>query len=157
MLLTHHATHAPHHSRITIWQAAVPFDSRQTPPPPPSWDAAGGGGITLRNNGTVRAYTGAQNASSGSNGGAPLVLRWSLLVTPTRPVDLPKHFKERYAQLSGPSNYSFLAANGATVVNMHQGNGINPWINYPYKTKSLMADASTSSPFDLPPLNTHST
>ena len=168
-----------------LWQAAVPFDSRQTPLPPPSWDANGGGGITLRSNGTVRAFTGSQNLTAD----APLVLRWSLLATPTRPVDLAKHFAERYVQTSGagvshtplspslsfsfslslslfpslslshthtffplslsllvttsgPMNYTFLAENGATVVNIHQGNGINPWINYPYKTVSLMADAS---------------
>ena len=33
------------------------------------------------------------------------------------------------AQLGAPGNYSALAAAGVTVVNMHQGNEINPWIN----------------------------
>ena len=66
----------------------------------------------------------------------------SLLATPVRPLDLRKHFGERYAQLGGPANYTFLAEQGATVANMHQGNGINPWINYPYLTNSLMRDAA---------------
>ena len=59
-------------------------------------------------------------------------------------MDLKKHFKERYAQLGGPANYTYLAEQGATVVNMHQGNAINPWINYPYETNVLMKSAADS-------------
>jgi len=41
--------------------------------------------------------------------------------------DLFKHWGERYFQASGPVNYSAVAAGFATVLNMHQGNVINPW------------------------------
>ena len=109
-----------------IWQAAVPFDSRTTPPNPPAWSNGGAGGIVLdRETGAVTAFTGGRGLAVGE----ALTLRFSLMATPVRPLDLPKHFSERYAQLGGPANYSYLAAQGATVVNMHQGNGINPWIN----------------------------
>ena len=148
------------------WQAAVPFDSRATPPLPTVWSNIGAGGITLYKNGSVVAFTGPIDVSSSSSsnakssaagrsraagagagagaGGspAPIVLQFSMLVTPVRPVDLKKHYSERYAQLGGPSNYTYLAEQGATIVNMHQGNAINPWINYPYETNTLMKAAA---------------
>ena len=57
-------------------------------------------------------------------------------------LNLSHHFALRYAQLGGPANYSFLAEHGATVVNMHQGNVINPFINYPFLTNDLMRAAA---------------
>eukprot|EP01060_Flectonema_neradi_P039927 TRINITY_DN8959_c0_g1_i1.p2 TRINITY_DN8959_c0_g1~~TRINITY_DN8959_c0_g1_i1.p2 ORF type:complete len:421 (+),score=46.56 TRINITY_DN8959_c0_g1_i1:1874-3136(+) len=65
------------------------------------------------------------------------------MLTPTRPLNLTKHFQNRYAQLNGPGNYSDIAKSGATVVNIHQGNQINPWINYPYLTNSLMNETAS--------------
>jgi hypothetical protein len=134
------------------WQAAVPFDSAATPPLPVVWSNGGAGGITLYKNGSVTLFTGplqlphtGDRAGAGAGvgaGAAPIVLQFSVLVTPTRPVDLKKHYSERYAQLGGPANYSFIASQGASVVNMHQGNAINPWINYPYETNVLMKAAA---------------
>jgi hypothetical protein len=110
------------------WQAAVPFDSRATPPLNDLlWHNGGQGGVRVYENGTVQAYTGAVSAPAP---GSSLELKFSILGTPVRPLDLAKHFSERYAQLSGPANYSFIASQGTTVANMHQGNAINPWINY---------------------------
>ena len=40
------------------------------------------------------------------------------------------------------NNFSFLAAQGTTVVNVHQGNTVNPWINYPYLTNGAMGAAA---------------
>ena len=108
----------------------MPFDSRATPPLPKVWSNSGAGGISLFKNGSVTAFTGTLDISGRK--GRPIVLQFSMLVTPVRPLDLKKHYGERYAQLGGPQNYTFLAEQGATVVNMHQGNAINPWINYPY-------------------------
>eukprot|EP00656_Telonema_subtile_P028844 TRINITY_DN3152_c0_g1_i3.p1 TRINITY_DN3152_c0_g1~~TRINITY_DN3152_c0_g1_i3.p1 ORF type:complete len:566 (+),score=72.24 TRINITY_DN3152_c0_g1_i3:701-2398(+) len=107
------------------WQAAVPFDSHASPEPPASWDNGGMGGIAVATNGTVLAYTGEYPDPNRT-----VVLQFSIMATPVRPLDLPKHYSERYAQLEGAANYSFLAEQGASVVNIHQGNGINPWINY---------------------------
>ena len=79
------------------WQAAVPFDSAQTPPIANlSWNNGGRGGITLYYNGTVKAYTGPITAAAGSGG--KVELRFSVMATPVRPLDLAKHFKERYGQ-----------------------------------------------------------
>ena len=84
------------------WQAAVPYDSRATPPLPPLW-SAGGGGITLLKNGTVTGYTGLIS-TAGRTSASPLVLRFSLVATPVRPLNLTKHFASRYAQLGGPAS-----------------------------------------------------
>jgi len=120
------------------WQAAVPFDSKSTPPTPEEWSNSGTGGILVSRGGSVTVYTGKRNVPAGES----LVFRFSLLITPTRPLNLTKHFRERHYQSAGPVNYTTIAAGGATIVNVHQGNVLNPWINYPYATNTLMAQAS---------------
>lgn len=123
------------------WQAAVPFDSTATPSIAElSWHNGGKGGITLHKNGTIVAYTGATSLGAGQR----LQLRFSVLITPVRPLDLGKHFGERYAHTGGPADYEYIASRKASVVVMHQGNAINPWINYPYETNQLMKEAADS-------------
>ena len=73
-------------------------------------------------NGTAVAFSGPRTMKAGDS----ISYVFSLMVTPVRPFDLTERFRERWAQLGGPSNYSQLAAAGVTVVNMHQGNEINP-------------------------------
>ena len=124
-----------------LWQAAEPYDSHSAPPTPESWGNAGKGGVTVAENGTVSCFTGFRTVKK--NG--VLTFKFSVMITPVRPMDLKKHFNSRYAQLSGPANYSFLAEGGATVVNIHQGNELNPWINYPYLTNGLLKDASDAA------------
>jgi hypothetical protein len=75
--------------------------------------------------------------------GGPVSFKASLLVTPVKMLNLTKHFSLRYVQLDGPANYSFLASQGASVVNVHQGNSVNPFINYPYLTNDQMNATST--------------
>ena len=66
------------------------------------------------------------------------------MISPTRPLNLTKHWGERHYQAYGPTNYSAVAAGGATVLVEHQGNVINPWINYPFMTNQLMRQASSA-------------
>eukprot|EP00755_Sulcionema_specki_P008006 Sspe_Gene.39757::Locus_19166_Transcript_1_1_Confidence_1.000_Length_3163::g.39757::m.39757 len=117
-----------------LWQAGVPYDSKASPPIPTSWSNGGKGGIRLLPNGTAQAFTGERVMGRGDS----LTFRFSIMITPVRDMDLAKHFRNRYVQLSGPANYTHLASSGATVANMHQGNEVNPWINYPYLTNPLM-------------------
>jgi hypothetical protein len=105
-----------------LWQAGVPFDSRASPKPPESWNNNGTGGIHIFRNGTCVAFSGTHVILPGQQ----LSFAWSLLVTPVRPFDLASHFKGRWAQLAGPHNYTQLAQDTVSVVNMHQGNYINP-------------------------------
>ena len=69
-------------------------------------------------------------------------LALSVMTTPVRPADQHFRFKQRWAQIGGPNNYTALAEKTVNVVNMHQGNAINPWINYPYLTNTAMKQAT---------------
>jgi hypothetical protein len=132
------------------WQAAVPFDSQATPPTPEEWSNNGNGGIRVSVSSssasttttaaatTVSVFTGERNVSAGQS----LQFRFSLMITPTRPLNLTKHWGERHYQAAGPANYTAIADGGATILVEHQGNVINPWINYPYATNQLMRQAS---------------
>jgi hypothetical protein len=121
-----------------MWQAGDPFDSHYSPPAPDSWSNEGKGGVTLHKNGTFVAFTGARMLTPGT----PLLLNFSLMVSPTRPLNLTAQFRERWVQIGGIDNYTQLAEAGATVVNIHQGNTQNPWINYPYLTNDLLREAA---------------
>ena len=117
-----------------LWQASVPYDDKSAPPPPPAWYNGGKGGMRVARDGRVSGFSGAFAVGAGG----PVSFKASLLVTPVKMLNLTKHFELRYVQLDGPANYSFLASQGATVVNVHQGNAVNPYINYPYLTNALM-------------------
>lgn len=113
-----------------LWWAGSPYDSGRSPEPPDSWSNGKRGRIDGYSNGTAVAFSGARSMVAGQS----ISYVFSMMVTPVRPFDLQERFRDRWAQLSGPTNYSQLAADGVTVVNMHQGNEINPWINYPVTT-----------------------
>ena len=121
-----------------LWYAGSPYDSGSAPPAPASWSNGGIGGIQLHKNGTVVAFTGKRSLAKGD----VVTLTLSLMVTPLRPPDQHFRFKERWAQLSGPHNYTMLSETGVSNVNMHQGNAVNPWINYPFLTNEAMKQAA---------------
>lgn len=122
-----------------LWQAGVPFDSRASPTAPVSWSNNGTGGVRVFRNGTVLAFSGDRALDAGES----VSYAWSLLVTPVRPADVRQRFKERWAQLAGPGgDYTEYKNASVTVVNMHQGNEVNPWINYPYLTNTAMKYAA---------------
>ena len=100
-------------SNLRMASTGVPFDGRSTPPDPPSWSNNGTGGIRVHSNGTAVAYTGNRVMAAGES----LVFRFSLMVTPTRPLNLTKHWEERYFQAGGPVDYQAVAEGGATVLN----------------------------------------
>jgi len=131
-----------------LWQASVPYDDKSSPAPPPNWYNFGSGGISLDRNGTVSGYSGSFPVStSSSNATKSFVFKASLVITPVHNLNLTHHFSLRYVQLgytADTANYTFLAEKGASVVNVHQGNAINPWINYPYKTNGLMNATSAA-------------
>ncbi|GAB3346962.1 DUF6067 family protein [Arachidicoccus ginsenosidivorans] len=79
----------------------------------------------------VKAYTGARTLAKGQE----LHLNFALLITPVKPLD-NHHFTERYFQADPPINHWQSAAleKGANIMNIHQGNSLNPYINYPFLT-----------------------
>lgn len=104
---------------------------------PVSWCNAGNGGIDIHNaaDGTrINAYSGKRSVKKGDR----LYYYFNLALTPFRPIDTDKQWRERYHH-----NYEFLDGiqkRGANVINIHHANAINPFINYPFlRTKEMKA------------------
>ncbi|MGM9760303.1 MAG: glycoside hydrolase domain-containing protein [Parabacteroides sp.] len=96
---------------------------------PVSWSNAGQGGIRIRPDGTstrVEAYSGKREVKRGDR----LYYYFNVLITPFRTIDTNKQWKNRFYH-----GYQFIDDTyefGATVVNIHHANAINPYINYPF-------------------------
>jgi hypothetical protein len=76
----------------------------------------------------VRAYSGKRSL----NPGEELLFRFALLVTPVKPLN-PAHWSQRYYhtyRVPVPPDVAVQA--GATIINLHQGSPLNPYINYPF-------------------------
>ncbi|HUZ46807.1 MAG TPA: glycoside hydrolase domain-containing protein [Terriglobia bacterium] len=108
---------------------------------PDSWGNSGKGGCTVAEEDdqvVVRAYSGERILEPG----AELVFAFGLLVTPVKPLN-PDHWTERYYQQGYPEPGAVpvekLLRSGATIVNIHQGNELNPYINYPFLTVDKLA------------------
>ena len=104
---------------------------------PVSWCNAGNGGIDIHNaaDGTrINAYSGKRSVKKADR----LYYYFNLALTPFRPIDTDKQWRERYHH-----NYEFLDGiqkRGANVINIHHANAINPFINYPFlRTKEMKA------------------
>ena len=122
-----------------LWWAGVPYDSISSPTPPVSWSNGGQGGITAHANGTAEFYSGPRAMATGES----ISYTFSMMATPVRPFNTTERFHDRWTQAGGHAiNYTDLAKKGVTVVNMHQGNQVNPWINYPFLTNDAMRGAS---------------
>lgn len=105
-----------------------------------SWGNGGRGGCDVLEEGgdrvVARAYTGPRTLTAGE----PLALHYGLLITPTKPLDR-RHFAQRYLhEYSTVPDPDAVVANGANIVNIHQGNAHNPYINYPFRTADKLAE-----------------
>lgn len=102
------------------------------------WSNEGLGGCSLTeeaNSFLFRAFTGRKSLHAGQ----ALHLNFGLLITPVKLLD-SHHWTERYFQ-SDPPVDSWLpraVAKGANVMNIHQGNVLNPYINYPFIAADTM-------------------
>ena len=102
---------------------------------PSAWGNNGQGGCTVTEEGervVVRAWSGARPLAAGET----LLFRFGLLPTPVKPLD-PAHWRQRYFHMYGPPEEA--ARCGATVLNVHQGNELNPYINYPFLTTDKLS------------------
>lgn len=104
---------------------------------PVSWCNNGNGGIDINNasDGTrINAYSGKREVKKGEK----LYYYFNVAITPFRPIDTDKQWRERYYH-----SYDFIETVeklGANVINIHHANGINPFINYPFlRTKEMKA------------------
>ena len=104
---------------------------------PVSWCNGGNGGIDIHNTAggtSINAYSGKRSVKKGDR----LYYYFNLALTPFRPIDTNKQWRERYYH-----SYEFLDGiqkKGANVINIHHANAINPFINYPFlRTKEMKA------------------
>ncbi|OQP60470.1 hypothetical protein A3860_33665 [Niastella vici] len=105
------------------------------------WSNEGLGGCTLHDEGQdkgrvlFKAFTGRKMLRKGQT----IHLNFGLLITPVKPLD-NSHWNERYFQADPPmDNWRKEAMKkGATVMNVHQGNLLNPYINYPFITTDTL-------------------
>jgi hypothetical protein len=105
---------------------------------PQSWGNDGRGGATVVEHGqtvTFRAYSGPRTL----NVGEEVEFRFGLLVTPVKPLD-PDHWNQRYYHYGSPVvAVDDIFQTGATIINCHHGNALNPNINYPFHQDGPLA------------------
>ncbi|HVS97336.1 MAG TPA: glycoside hydrolase domain-containing protein, partial [Puia sp.] len=96
---------------------------------PVSWDNGGQGGIDVGIKGRsmlANNYSGPRHLRKGDS----LFYNFNLLITPFHALNTDDQWATRYYHhYEDPRT---IAATGATVVNIHHGTPINPWINYPF-------------------------
>ena len=97
---------------------------------PASWFNGGNGGCRLAEQDAstylVSCYSGARTLAAGET----LRYDFRLLLTPFKPIDPAAQFGTRY--FHGFKPVDDVVQQGATVVNVHHANSINPYINYPF-------------------------
>ena len=96
------------------------------------WSNDGLGGCDVEEDGdrvVIRAYTGARKVAAGED----LHFNFGLLITPVKVLD-KGHWGWRYFHQGTSSPIPRIAETGATIVNLHQGDALNPYINYPFLT-----------------------
>lgn len=102
---------------------------------PDSWSNGGQGGCMIEERDeavVIDAFTGSRSLQAGES----VTLRYSLLITPLKPIDSDAHWEQRYHHIDTwkedmPSLEEAVQAK-ATIVNLHQGGALNAYINYPF-------------------------
>ena len=96
---------------------------------PDSWGNGSNGGVDIvQDKGMVLVtnYSGPRKMRKGDT----LYYNFTLLVTPFHPINTNFKWATRFYHSYQPIDT--IKATGATVINIHHGNAINPYINYPF-------------------------
>jgi hypothetical protein len=96
---------------------------------PPSWGNGGKGGISISESGDrvrVRCYGGSRSMEKGD----VLCFNFNLLITPFHTLDTEFQWSGRFYHRYSPVDTAKAA--GASIINIHHANAINPYINYPF-------------------------
>ncbi|MCW3462290.1 glycoside hydrolase domain-containing protein [Chitinophaga nivalis] len=104
---------------------------------PVSWGNGTKGGITVGEKGKailVNSYSGERTIRRGE----VLYFNFHLIITPFHTINTDFQWSTRFYHKY--DNLDTIKATGATVVNIHHGNEINPWINYPFIEWKKMKD-----------------
>lgn len=104
---------------------------------PKSWGNNDKGGIDISMKGPsalVNNYSGERTMRAGDT----LYYNFTLLLTPFHPLNTEAQWNERYFHAYKPVDT--VKQSGANVINIHHGNALNPYINYPFiATKAMKA------------------
>lgn len=99
---------------------------------PDSWANCGNGGCRMEfseSGANLRAFSGPRSLKAGEKA----TFRYSLQITPLKELDSDAHWRDRYDHPGDRGiDLDAAKAGGATVVNLHQGQKENPYINYPF-------------------------
>jgi hypothetical protein len=96
---------------------------------PTSWDNNGKGGFSMHKKGKTlyaKAYSGKRTIKKNE----PLHYNFGILITPFKIIDTKRHFSTRFYHSAQPIDS--VKAYGANTINLHHGNEMNPYINYPF-------------------------
>ena len=102
---------------------------------PTSWGNDNKGGIDISEKGNevlVSNYSGARPMKKGD----VLYYNFNLLITPFHPINTDFQWATRFYHKY--ANIDSIKATGATVINIHHGTPINPYINYPFIAHDAM-------------------
>ncbi|MDB5137684.1 MAG: hypothetical protein JWP37_4287 [Mucilaginibacter sp.] len=102
---------------------------------PTSWGNDNKGGIRITENDStvwVNNYSGARTMKKGE----VLYYNFNLLITPFHPINTDFQWATRFYHKY--NNLDTIKVTGATVVNIHHGTPINPYINYPFIAHDAM-------------------
>ena len=106
---------------------------------PKAWHNSGNGGCRVEPSGAdtvlLSAYGGPRKIAAGNE----LRFDFGLLITPVKPLDYKAHWTHRYYHGGVPSVQE-VSDQGARIINIHHGNDINPFINYPFLRTDKLAD-----------------
>ncbi|MDB5278197.1 MAG: hypothetical protein JWR61_3152 [Ferruginibacter sp.] len=96
---------------------------------PDSWGNDNQGGVNINQQDStvlVNNYSGQRSMKKGDT----LFYNFTLLITPFHPINTNFQWATRFYHSYKPIDT--IKATGATVINIHHGNAINPYINYPF-------------------------
>ena len=105
-----------------------PLMSDYEPELPLSWANKGKGYVDVKRSQQAMVVAGSGKLTLSKE---PLRFEFDLQLTPTKPVNTAKHFRERYYH-NAPAYFNEGKAEGANVANIHHANPENPVINYPF-------------------------
>ncbi|MEI7899386.1 MAG: glycoside hydrolase domain-containing protein, partial [bacterium] len=117
------------------------------PPAPARWRNEGKGGVTWEEAGAGQVLARAFTGPVALNAGESAEYTFTFLVTPVKPLDTASHFKTRYYHIepepppkfTSPDPSPEALAAGVNVVNVHQATLRNPYINYPFLSREVIA------------------
>ena len=130
--------HAGIHCEFRGSTYSGPLLSLYRPAYPDSWYNGGKGGFSVcreDNETKAVAYSGARTLHAGK----PVTFDFAMIVTPVKPLNMKSQFTDRYYHNGAkPAPSEADLKDGVRIINVHQGNEYNPFINYPFLTVDKM-------------------